>query len=106
MMGDCSAKVGADNRDRMCIMGEMNDNGERLCEFASTNGMVTTRTLFLHKLRGPQGNVDITRWENRIPDISRTGTGTYDVIRAVYKTDDASDHLSEDKMRLKLKKVR
>lgn len=53
-MGDMNAEVVSDNinRDevigRHCI-GVMNDNGQRLCDFSSTNGLVITGTSFPYK---------------------------------------------------------
>ena len=45
VMGDLKAKVGHDNKDMEGIMGKhglgnINDNGERLCDFSSMNGLV------------------------------------------------------------------
>lgn len=47
VMGDLNAKVGKDNTNRGKVMGShgvgvMNDNGERLCDFCRTNGLVIT----------------------------------------------------------------
>ena len=52
-MGDLNAKVGEGNKDMEGIMGKhglgnINDNGERLCDFCSINGLVTTGTCFPH----------------------------------------------------------
>jgi len=54
VMGDLNAKVGNNTANREEVMGNhgvgvMNDNGERLCDFCSTNGLVLTGTFFLHK---------------------------------------------------------
>ena len=54
VMGDVSSNVGRDNvAYDSCIgrhgMGDKNDNGERLCDFAVANGLVITETLFQHK---------------------------------------------------------
>ena len=54
LMGDPNAKVGEDNRDMEGVMGKhglrnINDNGERLCDFCSMNGLVITRTCFPHR---------------------------------------------------------
>ena len=54
VMGDFNAKVGGDNGGyESCIgrhgMGNKNDNGERLCDFSVSNGLVITGTLFQHK---------------------------------------------------------
>ena len=53
-MGDLNAKVGNNNTNREEVMGKfgigvMNDNGERLCDFCSTNGFIVTGTIFPHK---------------------------------------------------------
>ena len=54
VMGDLNAKVGSSNAHRGEVMGKfgvgiMNDNGERLCDFCSVNGLVITGTIFPHK---------------------------------------------------------
>ncbi|KAL9969650.1 hypothetical protein ACROYT_G021887 [Oculina patagonica] len=54
VMGDMSAKVGNNNTNREEVMGRfgigvMNDNGKRLCDFGSANGLVITGTIFPHK---------------------------------------------------------
>ena len=54
IMGDFNAKVGSDNLTYESTMGkhgmgERNDNGTRLVEFCSENGMVITGTIFQHK---------------------------------------------------------
>ena len=54
LMGDLNAKVEKDNKSREEVIlkhrvGNMNDNGERLSDFCSTNGFVVTGTLFRHK---------------------------------------------------------
>ena len=54
VMGDLNAKVGSSNTHRGKVMGKfgvgiMNDNGERLCDFCSVNGLVITGTIFPHK---------------------------------------------------------
>lgn len=51
-------------------VGEMNDNGERLCEFISTHGMVTTGTIFPHK------EVHMTTWRS----TDRTENQIYHVL--------------------------
>ena len=48
-----NAKVGADNTDRECEMerhglGEINENGEMLADFCSTNSLVIGGTIFSH----------------------------------------------------------
>ena len=45
VMGDLNAKVGSSNAHREEVIGKfgvgiMNDNGERLCDFCSVNGLV------------------------------------------------------------------
>ena len=50
-MGDMNAKVGSDNTDRECEMGghgliEMEENGEMLADFCSTNSLVIRGTIF------------------------------------------------------------
>ena len=54
VMGDLNAKVGNNNTNREEVMGKfgvsvMNDNGERLCDFCSTNGLIITGAAFPHK---------------------------------------------------------
>ena len=54
VLGDFNAKVRGDNEGyESCIerhgKGDKNDNGERLCNFSVTNGLVITGTLFQHK---------------------------------------------------------
>ena len=54
LMGDMNAKVGADNTDREREMGrhglgEMNENGEMLADFCSTNSLVIGGTIFSHR---------------------------------------------------------
>ena len=51
-MGDLNAKVGADNSGSDRVMGRhrsgiINENGERLVEFCTTNYLVVGGTLFL-----------------------------------------------------------
>ena len=54
VMGDINAKEGNNNTNREEVMGKfgigvMNDNGQRLCDFGSANGLVITATIFPHK---------------------------------------------------------
>ena len=54
IMGDFNAKVGQDNiNDERTMgrygMGQRNENGQKLVDFCSENGMVITGTLFQHK---------------------------------------------------------
>ena len=54
VMGDLNTKEGINNTNREEVMGKfgfgvMNDNGKRLCDFGSANGLVITATIFLHK---------------------------------------------------------
>ena len=52
VMGDMNAKVGDDNSEYVIGrhgLGSRNDNGERLCEYCSINGLVITGTCFPHK---------------------------------------------------------
>ena len=53
---DLNAKLGDNNTNREEVMGKfgvgaMNDNGERLCEFCSANGLVITGTKYSHTKR-------------------------------------------------------
>ena len=53
LMCDLNAKVGKDNKSRD-VLGKQGvetiiDNGERICDLCSTNGIVVTLTLFPHK---------------------------------------------------------
>ena len=54
VMGDLNAKVSEDNKDMEGVMGKhgsgnINDTGERLCDFCSMNGLVITGTCFPHR---------------------------------------------------------
>lgn len=54
VIGDFKAKVGNENTNFVRTMGgksisERNENGQRLVDFCSENGMVTTGTLFQNK---------------------------------------------------------
>ncbi len=107
VMGDMNAKVGYNNTNREEVMGKfgigvMNDNGERLCDFGSANGLVITGTIFphkeIHKLtwRSPDG-----RTGNRIDHVlvnGRMKTSILDtrVMRGVVRT----------RIRLKLARIK
>ena len=65
VIGDVNAHVGSDNTSREDIVGKhgvgnMNDNGERLCDFSGPNTFIITGTIFPHK------NIHNTTW--RSPD--------------------------------------
>ena len=110
-MGDLNAKVGNDNKSREEVMGNhgvghINDNGERLCDFCSTNGLVVTGALFPHK------KIHKTTWKspdgrtlNQIDHIivnSNMKTSVLDT-RVMRGADVFSDHfLVRTKIRLKL----
>ena len=52
--GDLNPQVGNNNTNREEVMekfgvGVMNDNGERLCDFCSADGLIITGTMFLGK---------------------------------------------------------
>ena len=54
VIGDLNPQVGNNNTNREEVMekfgvGVMNDNGERLCDFGSVNGLIITGTMFLGK---------------------------------------------------------
>ena len=54
LMGYMNAKAGTDNTDREREMGrhglgEMNENGEMLADFCSTNSLVIGGTIFSHR---------------------------------------------------------
>ena len=54
LMGDINAKVEEDNTDKEREMGKhglgkMNENGEILADFCSTNSLVIGGTIFLHR---------------------------------------------------------
>ena len=54
VLGDLNTKLGNNNTNRKEVMGMfgagvVNDNGERLCDFCSANGLVITGTIFPHK---------------------------------------------------------
>ena len=113
LIGDLNAKVGKDNKSREEVIGKhgvgnINNNGERLCDFCSTNGFVVTGTLFPHKeihkttLKSPDG-----RMLNQIDHVivnSNMRTSVLDT-RGMRGADVFSDHyLVRPTIRLKLVK--
>ena len=113
LMGDLNAKVGKDNKSREEVIGKngvgnINDNGERLCDFYGTNGLVVTGTLFPHK------DIHNTTWKspdgrtlNHIDHVIVNSNMKSSVLdtRVMRGTDVFSDHyLVRTKIRLKLAK--
>ena len=77
VIGDLNAKVGSDNTNREMTMGthgegDTNKNGELLCDFCATNGLVIGGILFRHRKshkltwRSPDGMT-----ENQIDHVAR-----------------------------------
>ena len=111
VMGDLNAKVGHDNKDMEGIMGKhglgnINDNGERLCDFCSMNGLVITGTCFPHRTThkatwvSPDG-----RTQNQIDHmmIRKEWRRSVEDTRVYRGADAASDHyLLVMKIKLKL----
>ena len=111
VMGDLNAKVGDDNKDVEGIMGKhglgnINDNGERLCDFCSMNGLVITGTCFPHRTThkatwvSPDG-----RTQNQIDHmmIRKEWRRSVEDTRVYRGADAASDHfLLIMKIKLKL----
>jgi hypothetical protein len=113
VMGDMNAKVGSDNTGYELVMGkhglgEMNNNGRRLADFALEHDMVVGGTIFPHKA------VHKATWispdhhtENQIDHIciSRTFRRSLRDVRVWRGADAASDHhLVIAKLQLKLKR--
>ena len=110
LMGDVKAKIGSNNANREEVMGKfgvgvMKDNGERLCDFCSANGLIITGTLFphkeIHKLtwKSPDGKT-----VNQIDHVmnGRMRTSVLDT-RVMREADVYSDHyLLRTRIRLKL----
>ena len=114
VMGDLNAKVGSSNAHREEVMGKfgvgiMNDNGERLCDFCSVNGLVITGTIFphkeIHKLtwRSPDGKT-----VNQIDHVVVNGRMRTSIMdtRVMRGADVYSDYyLLRTRVRLKLARV-
>ena len=110
-MGNLNAKVGEDNKDMEGIMGkhglgDINDNGERLCDFCSMNGLVITGPCFPHRTThkatwvSPNG-----RTQNQIDHmmIRKEWRRSVEDTRVYRGADAASDHyLQVMKIKLKL----
>ena len=116
LMGDMNAKVGTDNTDREREMGrhglgDMNENGERLADFCTTNSLVIGGTLFPH-LRCHKATwvSPDHQTENQIDHIlvrQRYRSSLQDV-RARRGADIGSDHhlvIAKIKMRLSARKT-
>ena len=114
VMGDLNAKVGSSNTNREEVMGKfgvgvMNDNGERLCDFCSVNGLVVTGTIFSHK------EVHKLTWRspdrktvNQIDHVMVNGRMRTSILetRVMRGADVYSDHyLLRTRIRLKLARV-
>ena len=113
VMRDLNAKVGSNNAHREEEMGKfgviMNDNGGRLCDFCSVNGLIITRTIFphkeIHKLtwRSPDGKT-----VNQIDHVMVNGHMRTSIMdtRVMRVADVYSDHyLLRTRIRLKLVRV-
>ena len=110
-MGDLNANIGEHNKDIEGIMlkhglGNINDNGERLREFCSMNGLVITGTCFPHRTAhkatwvSPNG-----RTQNQIDQmmIRKEWRRSVEHTRVYRGADAASDHyLLVVKIKLKL----
>ena len=113
VMGDMNAKVGDDNSEMEEVigrhgLGSRNDNGERLCEYCSINGLVITGTCFPHK------DIHKATWVS--PDGQTRNQIDHIMIRRTWRTsvtdtrvqrgaDAASDHyLVVTKLQMKLHK--
>ncbi len=112
--GDMNAKVGSDNKSYESVMGKhgegnMNDNGERLCEICQMNELVITGTLFphkrIHKLTwtSPDG---VTKNQIDHTLINKRFRNSVNDTRVFRSADIASDHhLVVTTIKLRLKKV-
>ena len=115
LMGDLNAKIGSNNANREEVMGKfgvgvMNDNGARLCDFCSANGLVITGTLFPHvenhnlTWRSPDGKT-----VNQIDHVMVNRRMRISIMdtRVMRGADVYSDHyLLRTRMRLKLARVK
>ena len=65
-------------------VGVMNDNGERLCEFCSANGLIITGTMFprkdIHKLTWRQPDGRTVNQTDRVLVNGNVRTSTLEVI--------------------------
>ncbi|XP_071145171.1 craniofacial development protein 2-like [Mytilus edulis] len=114
IIGDQNAKVGNDNSQHERSMGReglgiMNENGERLADFCSTNGLVIGGTLFKHKgIHKITWNSPNNRDKNQIDHVIINGKWRRSLLdtRSYSEADVNSDHhLIISKVRLKLKKA-
>ncbi|XP_068739487.1 craniofacial development protein 2-like [Montipora capricornis] len=99
VMGDMNAKVGDDNSEMEEVigrhgLGSRNDNGERLCEYCSINGLVITGTCFPHK--------DIHKatwvspdWANKEPDRPHHDKENMEDVRSTRGGEDVNDDCSQ-----------
>jgi hypothetical protein len=113
IIGDQNAMVGKDNNEHERAMGKeghgvMNENGERLANMSSTNGLVIGGTLFKHKdIHKITWNSPNNRDKNQINHIITNGKWRRSLLdtRAYRGADVNSDHhLIIAKLQLKLKK--
>jgi hypothetical protein len=114
IMGDLNAKTGANNDGYEQVMGkhgcgEMNDNGERLANFCSTNSLVIGGTLFphktIHKLTWESPN---NRDKNQIDHImiNTKWRGSLQDVKVRRGADVGSDHhLVTAKVKIKLRRT-
>ncbi|XP_061188858.1 uncharacterized protein LOC133197034 [Saccostrea echinata] len=112
IMGDMNAKVGADNELYNRAMGRhgcgsMNENGERLVEFCTTNNYVIGGTLFphqnIHKLTWHSPNM---RDKNQIDHIMINGKWRRSLLDVRVKRGadvDSDHHLVTATIKLKLR---
>ena len=114
IIGDQNAKVGNDNSEHERAMGKegygaMNENGERLANLCSTNGLVIGGTIFKHKdIHKITWNSPNGRDKNQIDHIIVNGKWRRSLLdtRAYRGADVNSDHhLVVAKLQLKLKKA-
>ena len=73
LMGDFNARVGNNNEQREKTMGrhglgDLTNNGERLVDLREQIDLAIGCTLFAHKNKYTQTDLDITRWKNTKPN--------------------------------------
>ena len=90
-------------------MGDKNDKGERLCDFAVPNGLVITGTLFqhkdIHKTTWFSANGTVKNQMDRLLISRQLKSAFLDTIECRGGADVNSDHyLVRTKIRLKLSK--
>ena len=111
VMGDLNAKVGNDNTGYERTMGihglgVQNENGEKLCEFCQSNGLVITGTLFPHKdIHKATWTSADGRTRNQIDHLMISGKWRSSVLdtRVQRGADASSDHyMVKTKIKIRL----